>query len=102
MSQKNETTVLVLSLLITAALLGAGFWWLFKNPIPPWSLKPPNTVANQPVQERFSAGEKVLIPSQGYKFVSVQKPRLALKKLFFFIISKNLISLNKFFKKSYK
>ena len=85
MSQKNETTVLVLSLLITAALLGAGFWWLFKNPIPPWSLKPPSPGANQPVQERFSAGEKVLIPSQGYKFVSVQKPRLALKKLFFFI-----------------
>lgn len=27
MSQKNETTVLILALLITAALLGAGFWW---------------------------------------------------------------------------
>lgn len=27
MSQKNETIVLVLSLLVTAALLGAGFWW---------------------------------------------------------------------------
>ena len=64
MSQKTETTVLVLSLLITAALLGAGFWWLFKNPIPPWSLKPPSPGANQPVQERISAGEKLLIRSQ--------------------------------------
>ncbi|MBD1931513.1 MULTISPECIES: PstS family phosphate ABC transporter substrate-binding protein [Cyanophyceae] len=27
MSQKNETTVLVLALLITAGLLGGGFWW---------------------------------------------------------------------------
>lgn len=31
MSQKNETTVLVLSLLITAALLGAGFWWFTRG-----------------------------------------------------------------------
>jgi branched-chain amino acid transport system substrate-binding protein len=28
MSQKNETTVLLLSLLVTAGLLGAGLWWL--------------------------------------------------------------------------
>jgi phosphate transport system substrate-binding protein len=27
MSQKNETTVLVLALIITAGLLGVGFWW---------------------------------------------------------------------------
>lgn len=27
MSQKNETAVLVLALIITAALLGGGFWW---------------------------------------------------------------------------
>src|SRR5919199_629491 len=31
MSQKNETTVLLLSLLITAALLGAGFWWFTRR-----------------------------------------------------------------------
>jgi len=28
MSQKNETAVLVLTLLITAGLLAGGFWWL--------------------------------------------------------------------------
>jgi phosphate transport system substrate-binding protein len=31
MSQKNETAVLALSLLITAALLGGGFWWFTRG-----------------------------------------------------------------------
>ena len=31
MSQKNETTVLVLSLLITGALLAGGFWWFTRS-----------------------------------------------------------------------
>lgn len=31
MSQKNETAVLVLALLITAALVGGGFWWFTRN-----------------------------------------------------------------------
>ena len=31
MAQKNETTVLVLALLITAALLSGGFWWLTRK-----------------------------------------------------------------------
>ncbi|PSB01919.1 PstS family phosphate ABC transporter substrate-binding protein [Merismopedia glauca] len=31
MSQKNETTILVLSLLITLGLLGGGCWWFSKN-----------------------------------------------------------------------
>lgn len=31
MSQKNETAVLVLALLITAGLLAGGFWWLTKR-----------------------------------------------------------------------
>lgn len=31
MSQKNETTVLVLAFLTTAALLGAGFWWFTRS-----------------------------------------------------------------------
>lgn len=31
MTQKNETPALVLSLLITAGLLGAGFWWLTRQ-----------------------------------------------------------------------
>lgn len=31
MSQKNETPVLVLALLITAGLVGGGFWWFTRN-----------------------------------------------------------------------
>ena len=31
MSQKNETAVLVLALLITAGLVGGGFWWFTKS-----------------------------------------------------------------------
>lgn len=33
MSQKNETTVLVLALLITAGLIAGGFWWFTQNGI---------------------------------------------------------------------
>ena len=32
MSQKNETTVFVLALLLTAGLVSAGVWWFFKRP----------------------------------------------------------------------
>lgn len=32
MSQKNETTVLVLALLITVGLVGAGVWWFTRKP----------------------------------------------------------------------
>lgn len=32
MAQKNETVVLVLSLLITAGLLAGGFWWFIRQP----------------------------------------------------------------------
>jgi phosphate transport system substrate-binding protein len=31
MSQKNETPILILSLLITVALIGGGFWWFSKS-----------------------------------------------------------------------
>ena len=31
MSQKNETAVLVLALILTAALLGGGYWWFTRN-----------------------------------------------------------------------
>lgn len=73
MSQKNETTVLVLSLAITLALVATGIWW-FKNNIS----KPEETgsqsnsgatksqelkASDQSVQQRLSAGEKVLMTS---------------------------------------
>ncbi len=70
MSQKNETTVLVLSLVVTLALVATGLWW-FKNNInkpeetgsQSSSSTTTSTESNQPVQKRISAGEKLLIPS---------------------------------------
>ena len=35
MSQKNDTTILVLALLITVGLAGGGFWWFTRSQIPP-------------------------------------------------------------------
>jgi len=74
MSQKNETAVLVLSLLITIGLGGAGIWWLTSRgginlggssrPNQTFS-KSPTGNAEQPEQaigQRLSAGQKLLIP----------------------------------------
>ena len=46
MSQKNETTVLVLALVITAGLLGIGVWW-FTNRSGIKTANPPNQQLNQ-------------------------------------------------------
>ena len=42
MSRKNETTILILSFLITTALIGVGFWWLVNKD----SMKFPPVVDN--------------------------------------------------------
>jgi len=60
MTQKNETTILVLSLLITAALLGAGFWWFTSRGVNVGGLvSPKNSSGGSP--ERVSLGNKILI-----------------------------------------
>ncbi|HEY9698018.1 MAG TPA: ABC transporter substrate-binding protein [Trichocoleus sp.] len=71
MSQKNETPVLVLSLLLTLALLGGGLWFLAKtlnlgslfssgqNAIPGNS----NSGTTVALQDRFSRGERLLDPA---------------------------------------
>ncbi|HEY9607078.1 MAG TPA: ABC transporter substrate-binding protein [Allocoleopsis sp.] len=76
MSQKNETAVLVLSLVITVALLAAGIGWftsrsgidlgrLTGNQSNPGSTTSSGANASkQPVRERISTGEKLLIPSE--------------------------------------
>ena len=72
MSQKNETAVLVLSLLITIGLAGAGIWWLTSRGGIPGGSSPENqTFSNSPtgnssqseqqIQQRLSAGKKLLI-----------------------------------------
>jgi branched-chain amino acid transport system substrate-binding protein len=68
MSQKNETPVLLLSLLITLALIAGGLWWLGQrfrlNPLP--GINQPNgTAPTAPASlpDRFSVGDKVLTPN---------------------------------------
>ena len=61
MTQKKETTILVLALLITAGLLGAGFWW-FKSQSGVnvgGLVSPKNNSEGSP--ERISLGDKILI-----------------------------------------
>ncbi len=76
MSPKNETAVLVLSLLITIGLAGAGIWWLTsRKDINVGGLSPENqTISKSPtgsspqseqqIQQRLSGGKKLLIPEQ--------------------------------------
>ncbi len=60
MTQRNETPVLLLSLLVTASVLGGGGWWLSQN------LRGSNpgerTISSG--SGRLSAGESVLLPSE--------------------------------------
>lgn len=69
MSQKKETTILLLALLITLGLVGGG-GWLFKNAIFDQSQKTiqnTNSTSASPrsgTQGRISFGEKTLIPGQ--------------------------------------
>ncbi|HEY9659550.1 MAG TPA: ABC transporter substrate-binding protein [Allocoleopsis sp.] len=68
MSQKNETPVLLLSLLITLGLIGGGLWWLGNRLH--WgnfaslgnSSSQPNGTTTQSIalQDRFSSGDKLL------------------------------------------
>jgi branched-chain amino acid transport system substrate-binding protein len=74
MSQKNETAVLVLSLLITIGLAGAGIWLLTSRgginlggsspPNPTFPKSPRGEQSEQAIGQRLSAGQKLLIPEQ--------------------------------------
>jgi branched-chain amino acid transport system substrate-binding protein len=76
MAQKNETPVLIVSLVLTLVLLGGGAWWVL-NRFAPGMLTPgsqdsaatnsdgdsdssPQNTSNTPTQERLSSGERVL------------------------------------------
>ncbi|MFQ3615304.1 MAG: ABC transporter substrate-binding protein [Cyanobacteriota bacterium] len=72
MSQKNETLPLVLSLLVTALLLGAGFWWFGRNigssgsgigqgGVPSIG-SPTQGGSTGRVSDRLSTGERLLFP----------------------------------------
>jgi branched-chain amino acid transport system substrate-binding protein len=64
MAQKKDTLVLLLSLGITAGIVGTGVWWFSSNqktPIGGGSVT--NSVTNSDLTQRLSYGEKSLIPS---------------------------------------
>ncbi|MBD2034586.1 amino acid ABC transporter substrate-binding protein [Leptolyngbya sp. FACHB-321] len=63
MSQKNEMPVLVLALLLTVGVLGAGFWWL----MPKAGIKLGSqltTQENTSVDDRISQGERSLVQAE--------------------------------------
>ncbi|MCP2732293.1 ABC transporter substrate-binding protein [Limnofasciculus baicalensis] len=69
MSQKNETTVLLLALGVTLALVVGGVWFGRIMIQPPKtnnsdSTAPNSSTSNQPIQERISGGDKLLIPTE--------------------------------------
>ena len=69
MSQKNETAVLILSLIITIGLAGAGIWWLTNRSGTNFGgLSPDNQAlsnkspqSQQSIEQRLSGGNKLLI-----------------------------------------
>ncbi|MGI2907585.1 ABC transporter substrate-binding protein [Tolypothrix sp. VBCCA 56010] len=66
MSQKNETTVLVLALLITLGVVGGGLW-LFKDNIISQNQPLRNSQSNnnqESIKDRISFGEKTLIAGE--------------------------------------
>jgi len=69
--RKNETPVLILALMTTAALLAGLPWWLNKQGFLPGSPAPtaqsdgaPSTRATIPVSERLSTGQRILVAGQ--------------------------------------
>jgi branched-chain amino acid transport system substrate-binding protein len=60
MTKKNETLALLLTLGITAGIVGTGVWWFFRIPTP--SIVDVS-VTNSDLNQRLSYGEKSLIPT---------------------------------------
>ncbi len=67
MSQKNETAVLVLALLLTVGIVATGVWWFTKDGVKitnTISEKPPEPAKNLSLEDRISFGEKILTPGE--------------------------------------
>ncbi len=66
MSQKNETTILALALLLTVGIVGGGFWWFTKNGVKIGNTSISNQEAggNSSLQDRISFGEKSFTPGE--------------------------------------
>ncbi|MBW4513658.1 MAG: ABC transporter substrate-binding protein [Timaviella obliquedivisa GSE-PSE-MK23-08B] len=70
MSQKNDTPALILSLLVTLALIGGGLWWFANRfgagqPLPTNPAQAPNANSDPnnslSLKDRLSLGEKLLV-----------------------------------------
>ncbi|MEA5510152.1 ABC transporter substrate-binding protein [Crocosphaera sp. UHCC 0190] len=61
MTQKNETPILILSLLITAGILGGGYWYFTQKSGETTSNNPPQLPNNNQVNSRISLGDELLI-----------------------------------------
>jgi branched-chain amino acid transport system substrate-binding protein len=65
MTQRNETPALVVSLLITAGLLGGGFWFLRSNTqLIPFRLPVGQSQNLDELRNRISYGDRILLPSE--------------------------------------
>ncbi|WP_414512795.1 ABC transporter substrate-binding protein [Nostoc sp. PCC 9305] len=64
MSQKNETTILALALLLTVGIVGGGFWWFTNNGVRIGNTNIQNQQPgnNSSLQDRISFGEKSFTP----------------------------------------
>ncbi|MDZ8065022.1 MAG: ABC transporter substrate-binding protein [Nostoc sp. DedQUE08] len=64
MSQKNETKILALTLLLTVGIVGGGFWWFTNNGVKIGNTNIQNQQPgnNSSLQERISFGEKSFTP----------------------------------------
>lgn len=63
MSKKNETTVLIVTLLITMGLIGTGIW-IVKSKFLTKTPNSPTTVTSLASSSQFSTGERVLITNE--------------------------------------
>ena len=67
MSQKNETTILALALLLTVGIVGGGVWWFTNGSgfkIDNTILSNQETGSNPSLENRISFGEKTLTPGE--------------------------------------
>ncbi|MEA5621389.1 ABC transporter substrate-binding protein [Nostoc sp. UHCC 0251] len=65
MSQKNETTILALALLLTVGIVGGGIWWFTNGSVVKIgnNIIPSSELGSNPsLQDRISFGEKTLTP----------------------------------------
>jgi ABC-type branched-subunit amino acid transport system substrate-binding protein len=64
MSQKNETAILALALLLTVGIVGGGFWWFTNSGVKIGNTIIPGSEAgsNPSLQDWISFGEKTLTP----------------------------------------